>query len=719
MSIEIIKNTLATIPHLVRLGFLAALVIFLSFLFPSKLSFNYDFERGGRWKYEDLKAPFSFPVQKTATEVEEEKQEIDAQFVPYYRWDKEVSELQQQQFVDNFNYQLPIYLQSDSSMTLDSTEYVQFGLGVLEHIYNKRLIKLKEEHREKGDDLVFHLLDGNMDLGEYSPQSDLLTHKEAMQFLVDTLHAVEDELEEYKFIFSILENVLEVPNVVFDSVVTNKSKADAVNNISPYRGMVEVGELMVTRDQLIDSVTYTKLQSYQKKYKEEINQHKNSFVIYFGYLALTIALIGIFAFFVLFYAPEVFKNLRHFGLILLMIGGYAYLAHVIDSVYILDLYLIPFCIIPIIILNFFSPQLALFTHVIIILLVAMLLSLDYQFILIQILVGMVTVVSKLKTRRLSDYFISLLYIGLAYALVFLSLEIIQTGSFMSIYSEKGTLIEEGVRWSTLGWISLNVFLTLLSYPLIPLLEKFFGLTSDITLVELSDMDNPLLKELSFKAPGTLQHSLQVANLSEAAAKAIGAKALLVKVASLYHDIGKMANPQYFIENQNTNNPHEALNHLESAEMIISHVTEGEKMARKDRLPKVLIDFIRTHHGTTRVEYFYRMYKKENPDKEVNEALFRYPGPKPFTKEHAIMMIADSLEAASKSLKNPSEQDINDLVDNIIKGKITLGQLENTNLSFRELEEIKLVFKKLLKSINHVRIEYPNSQPIKTKPPKED
>jgi putative nucleotidyltransferase with HDIG domain len=385
------------------------------------------------------------------------------------------------------------------------------------------------------------------------------------------------------------------------------------------------------------------------------------------------------------------------------------MADVVNTIPILDLYLVPFCIIPIIIINFFNPQLALVTHLITILLVSMLLSLDYHFILTQILVGMVAVVTKLKTRYLSNFFLSLLYIGLAYCIAFFSLEIVHAGTIFPVVTENGTMVEEGVRWYMLRWILFNIFLTLLSYPLIPLLEKIFGLTSDITLVELSDLDKPLLKMLSIKAPGTLQHSLQVANLSEAAAKAIDANALLVKVAALYHDIGKMHQPHYYIENQNDTNPHDKLNHLESAQIIIQHVTEGVKLAKKHRLPSVLIDFIWTHHGTTRVEFFYRMHQKEHPDEEIDATLFTYPGPKPTTKEQAIMMIADSLEAASKSLKSPTEEDINNLVENIIKGKIAGGQLKHTNLSFKELEKIKVVFKKLLKSMNHVRIVYPDEK----------
>jgi putative nucleotidyltransferase with HDIG domain len=706
MNLKIIQNSISTIPHLVRFILLVMLALFISLFFPTNLNFDYDFEQGRRWKHNDLKAPFDFPIKKTVEEITRERNRIAKQIVPYYRWDKKVMLAQKKAFQKAFHTAWTLYEPTeDTKKQLDSLEYLQFGFDVLDRIYTKRLIELKPEHIEQEGNFVFELLNANVALGEYAVQ-DVFTNKAAIQFLVDTLYSVEEVLTESKFLSDLLEQILVVPNITFDSVVTRKSLENAFNSVSPYRGMVKAGDPIITRDRLIDSVTYSKLVSYKTKYNQEINQHKNNWLIYWGYLALTMALITIFALFMQFYASEVFYNLRHFSLILLIVGGYAYLASVVDDIYILDLYVIPFCIIPIIIINFFNAQLALFTHVIVILLISMLLSLDYHFILIQILVGMVAVINKLKTRHLSDFFVSLVYIGIAYAAGFLSLEIIHAGTIFPIVSANGTVIEEGVRWHMLGWVLFNVFLTLLSYPLIPLFEKLFGLTSDITLVELADMDNPLLKELSIKAPGTLQHSLQVANLSEAAAKVIGANSLLVKVGALYHDIGKMGKPQHYIENQKDESPHCKLTHLESAQVIIGHVKEGVRLAKKYRLPKVLVDFIITHHGTTRVEYFYRTYQKENPDLEVNPIDFTYPGPKPASKEQAIMMMADSLEAASKSLKFPTEEDINNLVDKIIQGKITMGQLENTNLSFRELEAVKEVFKQLLKSMNHVRIVYP-------------
>lgn len=249
-------------------------------------------------------------------------------------------------------------------------------------------------------------------------------------------------------------------------------------------------------------------------------------------------------------------------------------------------------------------------------------------------------------------------------------------------------------------------LTLMAFPLIPLMERFFGFTSSISLVELADMNRPLLRELAMKAPGTFQHSLQVGNLAEAAANEIGANPLLVRTGALYHDIGKMLNPEYFVENQSGASPHNDISHLESAAIIISHVTEGERLAKKYRLPKVITRFITTHHGTTKVEYFYKTYLQENPGVEVDPSKFTYPGPKPQTKCETIVMLADSVEATARTLKDPTGKDIDELVDKIINGKIEKGQLSKSSFTFSDLETCRTIFKKMLRSIHHIRLEYP-------------
>jgi putative nucleotidyltransferase with HDIG domain len=713
------RQYISRIPHLFRYMLLGALVLFISLFFPNNIRLEYEFEQGDSWSYDDLRAPFSFPIKKSEVELEAERKKIAREFMPYYRLNSNVKAEQQENFVKLFAKEYTA-LKADTSikkLEIDSANYTSFGLGLLEALYSKHIIKLDKSHQKRGGDFQFKLIEKQLELGE-AQVVDFFTTKEATQIVVDTLEKLKAEFQYNELLLNILEDLIRTADIEYDASLTEKNKNFTLKSLSPVRGLVKAGEFIIRRGEIVDSLSYAKLISYEEKYDQEVNKHKNSFLIYFGYLILTIALLSIFAIFMRVYEQDVFNNLQHLGLIIALIAGYSYLSFNLTDFPAVTSYLIPFCIAPIIIKNFFSAQLALFSHIVIILIASMLLSLDYQFILVQIIVGMVAIMSKRKTRYLTGFFFSVLYIGIAYTACYLSLELIHKGAIAPALAEDGRIIEEGVNWATLGWIGMNICLTLLSYPLIPLLERAFGLISEITLVELSDLNKPLLKELSFNAPGTMQHSLQVANLAEAAATEVGANALLVKVGALYHDIGKTISPPHFIENQIQYNPHKEMTYLESAKMIISHVTEGIKLAKKYRLPSVLIDFIRTHHGTTRVEYFYRMHKKEFPNEPINESDFTYPGPRPRNREEAILMLADSIEAASKSLKTPTGQDIDKLVENIISFKISHGQLQDTDLTFEELDAVKKVFKKMLRSIHHVRIEYPDEQPTTLDKPKD-
>lgn len=706
------KRFIGRFPMLLRYILYVGLVLFISLFFPSGAQFEYDFSYGDRWRYNNLVAPFDFPLLKSEEELAAEKTEVELNFVPYYRTEKEALSQAQDSFRAYFSSTYSVW--RDSGLIrheADSIRYLAFGLLFLEDVYGRNLIKIEELHNIRGDSFVCMLIADNVEKGLHG-RGDFIEVSEALQMLIDTLSAGLPKMPQGRLLLPLLSRCLERPNVVFDAKLTQAEQAQRAKNILLYRGMVKGGELIVAYAGVVDSLTHSKLSSLRAKYVQEINVHKSAFLIYLGYLSLTVALLMIYILFIEFYEPEVMRKLRHFGLPMMLIAIYAYLSFIINEVSFLSEYLIPFCIVPIVVLNFFSPNLALFTHIVIVLISSMLLSLDYQFILVQLIVGMVAILTKLKTRYLTDFFASIFYIGIVYTAGFISLDLIRTGAIFPIQDASGLIIEQGVRWEMLGWIGLNLFFTLLSYPLIPLFERIFGLTSEITLVELADLNKPLLKQLSICASGTLQHSLQVAHLSEAAANAINANALLVRVAALYHDIGKMKNPNYFIENQQGSNPHENMQPLDSAKIIIAHVADGIRLAHKHALPEVLIDFIRTHHGTTRAEYFYRQYKNTHPDDTSQDHNFSYAGPCPRTREEAILMIADSLEAASRSLHNPSAADIDNLVDNIIRGKIANSQLSDTNLSFKELETIKVIFKQLLKTIRHARIEYPKEMDVK-------
>lgn len=690
------KINLEQLPDVIKYLTVLGVIVFISFLFPNNVKFKYQFERGQTWRYEDLVAPFDFAIRKPQEEVQEEIQQLESNFSPYYEVRSEVLKNKKIEFFDQFNAQLKQVSQGDQfkDVVRQPTRYLNYGNQFLENIFNRGVIQLSEVDQNKGKDFVINILRGNTT--QQQTLENVLNVSTAREILSDSLPY--SRLSEPDFLLPLLDNVI-APNLLYNDTLTQKFRQDLISNVATSRGMVKRGENIILNDGIVTDEAYQKLISFKEQYEREITEKKSYLGVFIGYFLLTSLIIGVFLTYLMRYAKPVFARYNKLIFVFLWLVVYSYLVYVVEGTDILSSYMIPFCIVPIVIKTFYDVRLALFTHIVVVLIASFLSSLGYEFTFLQILAGIVVLLSDVDTRDWSRFFYSMLFIFLTYAVAFLGLSLIQEGSLNNL------------DWSIYTWIFLNVLFTLLAYPLIPLLERFFGFTSSISLVELSDMNRPLLRELAMKAPGTLQHSLQVGNLAEVAARRIGADTLLVKVAALYHDIGKTLQPAYFIENQAGKNPHSDISDLESAKIIIGHVTEGVKIAKKFRLPQVIIDFIETHHGTTRVEYFYRNFIKENPDREFDESIFRYPGPRPRSKEETILMMADSIEAACKSLKNPTEDDLNELIDKIISGKITQGQMEESQLSFQELEICKEEFKQIMKSVHHVRIEYPEETKV--------
>jgi putative nucleotidyltransferase with HDIG domain len=362
----------------------------------------------------------------------------------------------------------------------------------------------------------------------------------------------------------------------------------------------------------------------------------------------------------------------------------------------LSVYVVPYCIVPVVIIAFFEYKLALITHIVVVLIVGSFVPSNAgEFMAIQLIAGFAAIIRMTKVQYLSQFFVSTLFVFLAYLLTATAFQFIKIGTFSEF------------EYQRLLWLTGNFVLTLLAYPIIYAYERLFGFVSDITLVELSDVNKEVLRKLSVQAPGTFQHSLQVANLSETVIQRIGGNPLLTRVGALYHDLGKMENPEYFIENQKyITNPHDALSDEESARVIIGHVTNGLKLARQYNLPKVVVEFIATHHGTSRVEYFYRNYLKKVPADQVDETKFRYPGPKPTTREMAVVMICDGVEAATRSIQLKTPDSLASIVDQIVDGRVMDGQLIEAPLTLKELQITKEVVKELVNSMYHVRIAYP-------------
>lgn len=688
---QTIRSAIRNLPEIGKYGLVLLTIVFIALLFPNSVRLGYQYELGAVWSYEDLYAPFDFPIQKSDSEIQAETSQLEDDVAPCYVLDPQVARQQKAVFEEAFLQQIKTY-QGDpqfADVARNFRKYLDYGNNLLDKLYSQGIIDLREEHAAEGGNLVINVIRGNTT--QRQTAQSLLTQEKAQAIITDSLPY--SRLAVAEFLLPFLPDAV-IPNLFYDDSLTQRFYNEQMRGFVAYRGIVLKNELIVGSGQIITEDIYQKLKSYEASYQEEMRGERSIGMVLAGYILLTALIISIFVVYLQAYAQPVFRNLGWFIFIMMWLLGYSYLVYVISQTDAVSLYIIPFVIAPIVTKILYSDRLAIFTHLMVVLIASFLSSMGYGFTLLQILAGVVAVMSNPDGRDWSKLFRALVFVYLTYALGYVGVSLV----------ERGTMVAQDRTFFV--WIFLNVFLSMLAYPMVPLLERIFGFTSSVSLMELSDLNRPLLQELAIKAPGTLQHSLQVAHLGETAAQAVGANALLVKVGALYHDIGKTVNPEYFIENQSGRNPHEGQDYLESARIIINHVTEGMEMARKARLPEMVSDFITTHHGTTRVEFFYRLYRKDHPDGAAKEPAFRYPGPRPRTKEQTILMLADSLEASSKSLKNPTGKDIDDLVNKIISGKIDQGQLDLSELSFQELEICRKVFHSRLRSIHHVRLEYP-------------
>ena len=669
-------------------------VAIITALYPDRLKFPFEFERGQIWRYEDLRAPYDVPVLKPEERLLEDIRAVEQRATPVYEYRPEVARRARENFLREFTTQLDSARARGTNYDLlrQPERHRRYGLRVLDKLYGQGIIQAREEDEMNGIETVVTTIRGSEQ--QERTLAQFYTPGDAVQWLEDSLFYT--DLRAPEFLLTILEDKFQ-HNVFYNDSLTVKLRDLARSRVSRYDGLIDERELIIGQGDRVSDDIYQKLVSYRAVYREKINTEV-SFWSVFGGFATQVALVIILLFLYLRrFFPRIYSRPKNLVLLLLWPVLYATMVRTVDLSPNISAWLVPFTIVPIVIRIFYTERLAFFVHVCVVLIASFLTSLGFTFTFLSIMAGVVVIITDIDTRDMGRYFRSLLVLFAFYCLGYIGLELLRGGTWRT------------VDYGTLGWIAGNAFLVLLAYPLIPAIERIFGLLSPITLMEISDMNRPLLERLARQAAGTWQHSLNVANMSEQAARAIGGNALLVRTAALYHDIGKLKNPEYFIENQNGKNPHDALGPKESAKIIIDHVRDGITMAKKAGLPELVIDFIRTHHGTTRAEYFYRTYIENHPERKVEEADFTYPGPRPATKEQTILMIADSVEAACKSLKNPTEQELSDFIDNIIRGKATSGQLEKSNLTFQELEVCRRTFKSILKSTYHVRIAYPDKQ----------
>ncbi|MCB0464716.1 MAG: HDIG domain-containing protein [Aequorivita sp.] len=655
--------------------------LLIIYLLPKGGQFKYNFQKGKPWQYENLYAPFSFTIKKSEETLKRERKEIRANAIPYFEYNSEVAA----NVIENFNNELETkYV--DSIYQTPEKKVERLADIFISEIYKNGVT---DEIHSYEDDRLIYLKKGNeIEERNYSQ----LFKKENLNKKVRELVEKNNIEDVQALLYNLFSEVFD-PNVKLNSKLTEAAIDAEIKALNPNRGIIEKGGRIIAKGEVVEGDKFQILESLKAEFQSQIWSKNNYLWLLVGYSMLVSLVFLMLFLFLKNYRPSIYHNNTKVTFIFFNIFLMVFLTTFVLKIHADYVYVVPICILPLILKAFFDPRVGLFVHVLTILLLGFIVPNSFEYMFLQFIAGIVTILTVSELYKRANLFISVGQITLIYILGYFAFFVIQEGNIQTL------------QWENFGYFILCGLATLFAHPLIYFYEKIFGLVSDVSLLELSDTNSKLLKELSNKAPGTFHHSLNVANLAEASANEIGANSMLVRVGALYHDIGKMLNPTMFTENQaNSINSHNELDPKESAKIIIDHVIKGIEIARKNNLPDRVIDFIRTHHGTSLVYYFY---KNERDQQGVaNKEDFTYPGPIPFSKETAILMMADSVEAASKSLKEPSSTIIDGFVEKIINNQMAQGQFLNANITFKEIEIIKKVLKKKLNNIYHLRVEYP-------------
>ena len=651
-------------------------------LFPIGGQFKYDFQKGRAWQYPSYYAPFDFSILKSEAEVKADEEAALNSLKPYLRSDLKIKEEVLSRYQDEFTRFFPIL---KNPMVFDSV--YQFGEKILNKIYEYGV--LPPNYKHQGNEEIL-LIQENIEYPlpiEQLFKSDILFERLTQWF-------EGSNYEDYFDVFNDLFFELITPNVSLDTVFYQDAVNEALQNISLSRGVVSSGELIIAEGEVVDESHFEALTSLRREFSMLESDDESSVWILIGYSILIFLTFSLLLLFLHKYRLAIYENNRKLTFIFFNIVFVILVTTILMGYNTVLIFAAPLCILPLIIKTFFDARLGLFAHLLTVLLIGFIVPNSFEFVFLQIVAGIVTIQSIDQLYRRANLFISVGQIVLVYLIAYIAFTIIQEGTFLKI------------DLLTIGLFMLNGLLMLFVQPLIYIYEKLFGLISDVSLLELSDTNSKLLKELSDQAPGTFHHSLQVANLAEAAANEIGANTLLVRVGALYHDIGKLKQPKYFSENQiASESPHNALTPKQSAQIIINHILDGIAIAQKNKLPDRVIDFITTHHGDSTVYYFYKKQLELDPDNTHIED-FQYPGPRPFSKETAILMMADAVEAASKSLKSPDIEQLEHFIEKIVTSKMNALQFNNSNITLSEIETVKKVLLRKLINVYQLRIEYP-------------
>lgn len=648
---------------------------------------NY-YEINTPWRYGNVIADFKFPIDKDSTVMNRERDSVLRKLHPYFNIDRSFARSTIKRIMNS---------DMKAWQIKDAFRYAHHVSTMLDTLYSHGIMTVENYNMVKDNRYSqIHIVSGTE--STTVPFSHIFSTHTAYEYMInrDTVNFQRKELQKLNL------NTIITANLTYDQERTDLARQDLLSSISPTSGMVQIGEKIIGNGDIVDQNKFNKLNSYYRygaKSKNEDSQIPYSLIGQLCFVSLL--LISLITYLNIFRA-DYYDKLRSALLLFLLITTFCIIASCMIRFFgntkcILAL---PCCMVPIIIRVFMDSRTAFMFHCAMVLIISTMLESPYEFIVLQLITGMIAIQSLRELSQRAQILRTAALIAGAYMLSYTAYELINSNSvehLNEVYYE---------------YFILNGFLLLLLYPLLYGFEKGFGFISDVTLVELSNINNPLLQRMTEIAPGTFQHSMQVSNLASEVAKKIGGRVQLVRTGALYHDIGKMERPVFFTENQNGISPHKHLTPLKSAEVIIAHVTNGLALASKHNLPESIKRFIATHHGLGMAKFFYITYKNEHPDEEIDESLFTYPGPNPETKEEAILMMCDSVEAASRSLPEYTEESISQLVDRIIDGQMTESFYRECDISFRDIDIAKSVLKDKLKTIYHTRISYPELEKAK-------
>jgi putative nucleotidyltransferase with HDIG domain len=640
-----------------------------------------------------LSAPFDFPIYKDESALKKERDSVAKNTASYYLFNEKMQEEEIGKFNAAFMYKTdaPMPDETDSVIVPYPALLKKYIADQLEYVYKKGIIAPAEMERLGEDRQTEINIIRNQVQASQTKVSELFTAKTAYEYIINHTPSYTDKeaLQEFKINDYLRENL------TYDRKKSEQAREEALKKVSLTVGMVQAGERIIDKGEIVSERTFQILNSLKRETESRVSTGEKHYLLLVGQILLAATLMLMLFLYLYLFRPQTFAKFRHVLFIIIMMLIILSLAYLTLEYTKLSIYIVPFALVPIMVRTFFDSRTALFVHVISVLLASFMVASPFEFVLLQITVGMATISSLKEMTQRSQLMQVSTFVAITYVVMFLSYTLITDGNIAKI------------DWWNFLYFAVNALLLLFAYGLIYIFEKMFGFLSNVTLVELSNVNSPLLMSFSETAPGTFQHSLQVASLATEAAAKTNANPLLVRTGALYHDIGKIVNPMDFIENQQGRvNPLAEIPEKEAVKIIINHVSEGVKVAQKHNLPKPLIDFIQTHHAESKAKYFYNKYRNEHPAEVIDEAAFTYPGPKPFTREMAILMMADAVEAASRSLPEYTKEALETMVEKIIDGQIAEGSFKDAPITFQHIEKIKNIFKRKLVNIYHSRIKYP-------------